>query len=60
MEHRKLPVAWHIAIPSIGLSIESVPLNAKSWMGTSFRYWEGPISFTGSHAGVGYLELTGY
>jgi predicted secreted hydrolase len=60
MEHRKLPVAWHIAIPSLGLSIESVPLNAKSWMGTSFRYWEGPISFRGSHAGVGYLELTGY
>jgi predicted secreted hydrolase len=29
-------------------------------MGTSFSYWEGPISFAGSHAGVGYLELTGY
>jgi predicted secreted hydrolase len=29
-------------------------------MGTSFPYWEGPISFAGSHAGVGYLEMTGY
>jgi predicted secreted hydrolase len=29
-------------------------------MGTSFAYWEGPISFAGSHSGVGYLELTGY
>ena len=29
-------------------------------MGTSFPYWEGPISFSGSHAGVGYLEMTGY
>jgi predicted secreted hydrolase len=29
-------------------------------MGTSFAYWEGPISFRGSHTGIGYLELTGY
>ena len=29
-------------------------------MGTSFPYWEGPIAFRGSHAGVGYLEMTGY
>ena len=41
-------------------SVETLPLNAKSWMGTSFPYWEGPISFAGSHAGVGYLEMTGY
>ena len=42
------------------LTIECVPLNARSWMGTSFPYWEGPISFQGSHAGIGYLEMTGY
>ena len=36
------------------------PLNAQSWMGTTFAYWEGPIRFTGSHAGRGYLEMTGY
>ena len=29
-------------------------------MGTSFPYWEGPVSFTGTHRGVGYLEMTGY
>jgi predicted secreted hydrolase len=57
---RKLPVAWHVAIPSLALSIECAPLNAKSWMGTGFSYWEGPISFAGSHSGVGYLEMTGY
>jgi predicted secreted hydrolase len=33
---------------------------ARSWMGTSFPYWEGPISFAGSHTGLGYLEMTGY
>jgi predicted secreted hydrolase len=60
LEGRKIPVAWRIVIPRFALSIESVPLNAKSWMGTSFPYWEGPISFRGSHSGVGYLEMTGY
>jgi predicted secreted hydrolase len=60
IEGRKMPVAWHVAIPRFGLSIETVPLNARSWMGTSFRYWEGPINFRGSHSGSGYLELTGY
>jgi predicted secreted hydrolase len=57
---RKLPTAWRIAIPTHGLKVESAALNAKSWMGTSFPYWEGPISFSGSHSGVGYLEMTGY
>ncbi len=57
---RKVPTAWRIAIPARGLAIETSALNARSWMGTSFPYWEGPISFTGSHAGLGYLEMTGY
>lgn len=60
IENRKVPTQWSIAIPSRGLQIETAPLNARSWMGTSFPYWEGPISFRGSHSGVGYLEMTGY
>ncbi len=57
---RTVPTQWSIAIPSRGLRIETAPLNARSWMGTSFPYWEGPIGFRGSHSGVGYLEMTGY
>lgn len=57
---RRIPTAWHVAIPRLNLAIDCAPLNPKSWMGTSFAYWEGPIDFTGSHRGVGYLELTGY
>jgi predicted secreted hydrolase len=57
---RKVPTQWSIAIASRGLKIETTPLNAKSWMATSFPYWEGPIGFRGSHRGVGYLEMTGY
>ena len=57
---RDIPVAWRVTVQSRGLRIETVPLNAKSWMETAFPYWEGPIRFSGSHAGVGYLEMTGY
>lgn len=57
---RKVPTAWRVVIPARGLDIETIPLNPKSWMATGFAYWEGPISFRGSHRGIGYLELTGY
>jgi predicted secreted hydrolase len=60
IEGRKIPTSWHIAIPRLALAIDCTPLNARSWMGTSFPYWEGPIRFGGSHAGLGYLEMTGY
>jgi predicted secreted hydrolase len=60
LEGRKIPTAWRIAIASRALAIDCVPLNPKSWLATSFPYWEGPISFTGSHGGLGYLEMTGY
>lgn len=57
---RKLPTSWHVVIASRGLAIDTVPLNPQSWMATSFAYWEGPVRFTGTHDGVGYLEMTGY
>jgi predicted secreted hydrolase len=60
IEGRNLPTQWSLAIPGPGLRIDTTPLNANSWMATSFPYWEGPISFHGSHSGVGYLEMTGY
>lgn len=65
IEDRKLPTSWTIAIPDRNLKIETVPLNARSWMGTRFAYWEGPIGFRGTlndsrTSGAGYLEMTGY
>lgn len=57
---RNIPTAWDIAIPPLSLTISCAPVNVKSWMGTRFPYWEGPIRFSGSHNGVGYLEMTGY
>jgi predicted secreted hydrolase len=57
---RTVPVSWRVAVPGHGIDVDIEPLNAQSWMGTAYAYWEGPIRFAGSHAGIGYLELTGY
>ena len=57
---RRVPVAWTVEVKSRALKIATTPLNRASWMRTIFPYWEGPVSFHGSHAGVGYLEMTGY
>lgn len=57
---RDIPVEWRIRIPGRGLDVTTRALNEKAWMTTSTPYWEGPISFTGSTSGVGYLEMTGY
>jgi len=56
----ELPTGWTIAVASRKLAITVAPLNPRSWMDTRFKYWEGPISVSGSQTGVGYLELTGY
>jgi predicted secreted hydrolase len=57
---RTVPVAWRVEVKSKRLKIETAPLNRDAWMGTTFPYWEGPIRFGGTHAGAGYLEMTGY
>lgn len=57
---KKIPTSWRVGIASRGLQIEASSLNAQSWMTTSFAYWEGPVNFSGTHNGVGYLEMTGY
>ncbi|MEH6405179.1 MAG: lipocalin-like domain-containing protein [Sneathiella sp.] len=60
VQDRLIPTSWTLTIPKKKLSITTVPLNPNSWMSTLYPYWEGPISFIGSHQGVGYLEMTGY
>jgi len=57
---RELPVEWRIEVPSKDVDITSRPLNPQAWMNASIPYWEGPVFVTGSHAGQGYLEMTGY
>ena len=59
----KYPVVWRIRIPSLAIDIvcravlPNQELRARQG-GPS--YWEGAVNYTGSHKGVGYLEMTGY
>lgn len=57
---RRVPTRWRLELPEKNLSVIVSALNIDSWMKTSIPYWEGPINIEGSHAGRGYLEMTGY
>ena len=57
---RIVPVRWRLELPAEGLDIVVQALNPQSWQNTLFPYWEGPVTAQGSHAGRGYLEMTGY
>ncbi|MFL2799951.1 MAG: lipocalin-like domain-containing protein [Paracoccaceae bacterium] len=58
---KRIPTKWKISFfDSDPITINTHALNTNSWMETSFPYWEGPISVSGSLSGVGYLEMTGY
>lgn len=56
----RYPISWQIAIPSENIQLTTQALNLDSSMPLSVAYWEGPIKISGSHKGLGYMELTGY
>jgi predicted secreted hydrolase len=57
---RSVPVDWRVRLPDRGVDVTVRALNRDAWMDTSVPYWEGPVTVSGSHTGVGYLEMTGY
>lgn len=56
----RVPVEWRLTIPEqeVDLIIAAPP--GEYWNTGLYPYWESPASVTGSHKGVGYMELTGY
>jgi predicted secreted hydrolase len=56
----RYPLRWKLGIPGqqIDLTIEAAFEDQE--MQHSVRYWEGAVRVTGSHRGLGYLELSGY
>lgn len=58
------PVEWQLEIPKLKMSLACRPrldgqeLASRSKLTPS--YWEGAVSFSGTHQGYGYLEMTGY
>ncbi len=57
---RTVPVRWRVELPRKALDVTATAWNPNAFLETTVPYWEGPISFTGSHSGRGYLEMTGY
>jgi predicted secreted hydrolase len=55
-----VPIRWQVSLPEKGLDVTVAAINENAWMTTSVPYWEGPVTVTGTHSGVGYLEMTGY
>lgn len=55
-----IPTAWRLTLPARDLDIEVRALTPRAWNDTTFAYWEGPVSVSGSHEGRGFLEMTGY
>lgn len=57
---RDVPTSWKVRLPARDVDLTVKAINPKAWMDLSIPYWEGPVTITGSHAGRGYLEMTGY
>lgn len=57
---RQVPVRWRIRLADRGLDAEVVAINERAWNALLYSYWEGPVTLSGSHRGIGYLEMTGY
>jgi len=57
---RDIPTHWRVTLPDRDVDVTLQAINDQAWMTTSVPYWEGPVAVSGSHTGVGYLEMTGY
>jgi hypothetical protein len=58
------PLDWTLSIPSKGVQLQVDPVIRASEFDarttTLNVYWEGAIKLSGSHSGVGFMELSGY
>jgi len=58
------PLEWDISVPSLAIDVRVSPVLDNQEMdtraSTGIVYWEGAMDVSGSHSGVGYMELTNY
>jgi predicted secreted hydrolase len=60
VQGRSLPLHWSLQLKEHGIDIQLKPMKTEQWNPGIFSYYEGGINITGSHQGVGFIELTGY
>ncbi|MGB5776947.1 MAG: lipocalin family protein, partial [Sedimenticolaceae bacterium] len=54
------PTRWRLQIPGQDMDLRVEAAFDDQEMRHTVRYWEGAVVVSGSHSGVGYLELSGY
>ncbi|WDD99980.1 lipocalin-like domain-containing protein [Thalassomonas actiniarum] len=54
------PDAFTLSIPTQGIDIRIEAINKQQILSFGIEYFEGMVSFHGSHQGQGFLEMTGY
>ena len=54
------PRHWRLEVPDYGVNLEVSAPPGDYLNSGLYPYWESPVSVSGSHGGVGYMELTGY
>lgn len=60
IEGARVPTDWTVTLPDRGLDARVIAINPDALNRLGTRYWEGPVRVSGSHGGIGYLEMTGY
>jgi predicted secreted hydrolase len=60
VQGRLLPLNWSIQLPKHQIDIQIAPMQINQWNPGIFSYYEGGTVISGSHSGVGFIELTGY
>jgi predicted secreted hydrolase len=60
----RYPLRWHISVPAPGIELDCAAALADQELVSKGpaapTYWEGAVTYSGSAAGAGYLEMTGY
>lgn len=57
---RRVPVEWRVRLPERGVDLHLGAVFPGAWQAVTPPYWEGPVRVSGTHSGMGYLEMTGY
>ena len=56
----RYPLGWRLQVPTQQIDLQVDAALDDQEMNHSVRYWEGAVNVSGSHRGVGYLEMSGY
>lgn len=56
----RYPVDWAVRVPSLSVDLRVTPVQDRQEVDHTVTYWEGAVDVDGSHAGRGFVEMTGY